>query len=242
MLSAIYAVLFYLATIVLVVGVVLKVKTYWQIPAPMKIPTMPAPRSKSGVLFRIFKEITLFESLFRSNKWIWIFGWAFHFGLLLVLLRHFRYFQEPVWFWVNWVQPFGIYAGFAMVLGLVGLLGRRFFVERIRYISTPSDYLILLLLILIGVSGLIMKFVVHTDIIKVKEYMLGIMTFNWETQLPNDPVLLVHLGLVIILMVIFPISKLMHAPGIFFSPTRNQADDSREKRHVAKWAKALDRV
>ena len=40
--------------------------------------------------------------------------------------------------------------------------------------------------------------------------------------------LLVHLALVALLMIVFPISKLMHAPGLFFSPTRNQADTSRE--------------
>ena len=33
-------------------------------------------------------------------------------------------------------------------------------------------------------------------------------------------------------MVVFPFSKLLHAPGVFFSPSRNQADDSRERRHV----------
>ena len=58
------------------------------------------------------------------------------------------------------------------------------------------------------------------------------MYFEWH-QLPADPILLVHLALVASLMIIFPISKLLHAPGIFFSPTRNQADDSRERRHVA---------
>jgi len=41
-------------------------------------------------------------------------------------------------------------------------------------------------------------------------------------------------------MVIFPISKLLHAPGIFFSPTRNQTDDSRERRHIAPWATKFD--
>jgi hypothetical protein len=29
-------------------------------------------------------------------------------------------------------------------------------------------------------------------------------------------------------MIIFPISKLLHAPGLFFSPTRNQTDNPRE--------------
>ena len=66
-------------------------------------------------------EVVLFESLFKSNKWIWLFGWLFHFGLFLVLARHLRYFTQPVWFWVDIVQPFGKYASFMMVAGLGGL-------------------------------------------------------------------------------------------------------------------------
>jgi len=70
--------------------------------------------------------------------------------------------------------------------------------------------------------------------------MLGLMRFDWQ-PLPSDPVLLVHLALVALLMIIFPISKLLHAPGLFFSPTRNQADNAREQRHIAAWAAALDK-
>ena len=42
-------------------------------------------------------------------------------------------------------------------------------------------------------------------------------------------------------MLVFPLSKLLHAPGLFFSPTRNQSDDPRESRHLAAWAAALDK-
>lgn len=240
MLSTVYIVLFYLASIVLMTGIISRIIIYWKIPAPLVIPTMPAPRTNQGVFLRMLSEVTLFRSLFRANKWIWLFGWAFHVGLLLVTLRHFRYFQEPVWFWVKWVQPFGIYAGFAMMLGLFGLLARRFFVERIRYISTLSDYLILVLLIMIVLSGLTMKYIAHTDIIAVKDFMIGMMVFDFK-PIPQDTPFLIHLGLVIILMIIFPMSKLMHAPGIFFSPTRNQLDNSREQRHQANWAVSLDK-
>jgi nitrate reductase gamma subunit len=201
---------------------------------------MPAPRTQSGVALRMAREVVLFESLFKSNKWIWVFGWMFHVGLFLVLARHLRYFTDPVWFWVEWIQPFGIYGGMAMVAGLAGLWARRVFVERIRYISTPSDHLILALLIGIGLTGLGMKYVAHTDIVSVKAFFLGLMRFDWQ-PLPNDGVLYLHLSLILILMVIFPISKLLHAPGIFFSPTRNQVDDSREKRHLAPWAAKLDK-
>ncbi len=238
--STLYALLFYVATALLVVGVGLKIRKYARTPAPLKIPTTPAPTTRGGVILRMFREVVFFESLFKANKWIWLFGYLFHFGLLLVLLRHFRYFTQPVWFWVEWVQPFGIYAGFAMVLGLIGLWARRFLVERIRYISSPSDHLMLALLIGIGVSGLFMKFVSKTDIVAVKVFFTGLMRFQIN-DLPAHPVLLVHLGLVAILMIIFPISKLLHAPGLFFSPSRNQVDNPREKRHLAPWAAELEK-
>jgi nitrate reductase gamma subunit len=76
--------------------------------------------------------------------------------------------------------------------------------------------------------------------VAVKAFMLGLMRFE-VLALPADPLLLLHLALVATLMVIFPISKLLHAPGIFFSPTRNQADTSREARHLSNWAAALEK-
>ena len=237
-LTVAYALLFYVATAVLVLGVAMKIRGYLRTPAPLKIPTTPAPTTGSGVALRMAREVVLFESLFKSNKWTWIFGWTFHAALLLVLLRHVRYFQQPVWDVIAFIQPFGTYAGFAMVAGLAGLWARRFLVDRVRYISTPSDHLHLTLLVAIGASGLGMRFAAHTDIVALKAFMLGLMRLDWQ-PLPADPALLVHLTLVALLMIVFPISKLMHAPGLFFSPTRNQADNARESRHIAAWAAAL---
>ncbi|NWG86729.1 MAG: respiratory nitrate reductase subunit gamma [Hydrogenophilaceae bacterium] len=239
-LTVFYIGLFYVATLLLIAGLAYRIYEYSRTPAPLKIPTTPAPTTTSGVAYRMAREVVLFESLFKSNKWIWVFGWMFHVGLALVLFRHVRYFQEPVWFVVEIVQPFGMYAGFAMVAGLLGLWARRFLVDRVRYISTPSDHLILALLIGIGLSGMMMTFVAHADIVALKAFMLGLMTFDFQ-PLPTDGPLLVHLTLVALLMIIFPISKLLHAPGIFFSPTRNQADNPREHRHVANWAIELER-
>lgn len=156
----IYAGMFYLATLLLVVGLAYKIFDYSRTPAPLVIPTTPAPTTQAGVAYRMVKEVVVFESLFKANKWIWVFGWLFHFGLLLVLLRHLRYFTQPVWAWVDVLQPFGKYASFMMVIGLLGLLARRFVVDRVRYISTPSDYLMLVLILGIGLTGMLMTFVV----------------------------------------------------------------------------------
>ena len=85
-----------------------------------------------------------------------------------------------------------------------------------------------------------MRFVAHTDIVAVKMFMLGLLRFDLQ-PMPTDPALLMHLALVALLMIIFPISKLLHAPGVFFSPTRNQVDNARERRHLAGWAAALEK-
>jgi nitrate reductase gamma subunit len=237
--AAFFAGLFYLASAVLVAGLAVRIRQYARTPAPLKIPTTPAPTTRGGVALRLAREVVLFESLFKATLWTWLFGWVFHAAMALVLLRHLRYFTEPVWGWVAFVQPFGVYAGFAMVAGLAGLWARRFLVDRVRYISTPSDHLMLALLIAIAGTGLAMKYVAHTDVVAVKSFFLGLMAFQVR-ELPADPLLAVHLGLVAALMLVFPFSKLLHAPGLFFSPGRNQADDPRERRHLAEWASRLE--
>jgi len=234
-----FAILFYVAAAVFVLGLATKIVAFARTPAPLLIPTTPAPTTKGGVVLRMFREVAFFESLFKSNLWIWIFAAAFHFALALVLVRHLRYFTQPVWSWVAFEQPFGMYAGFAMVAGLAGLWARRFLVDRVRYISTLSDHLMLALLLLIGISGLTMKFLVHTDIVGVKMFFLGLMHFDIQ-PLPADAPLYVHLFCIALLMIVFPFSKLLHAPGVFFSPSRNQVDNARDQRHIASWAAKLE--
>ena len=151
--------------------------------------------------------------------------------MLLAFFRHLRYVISPdsiLWPLVNnmVVQSFGHYAGFAMLFGLAGLFARRIFVDRVRYISSPSDYLMLILIMGIAASGLLMAYVEHTDIVQLKGFIMGLFLFDWQ-ELPSDIVLLAHLTMVLILTFIFPISKLLHAPGQFMAPTRYQIDNPR---------------
>lgn len=242
-----FAILFYAAFLILAVGIFVKVKQYAQTPAPLKIPTTPAPVTKTGVVWRMATEVVFFNSLFKATKWTWIFGWMFHLALLLALVRHLRYAINPdgmlgfMWPIINnWLVQFaGQYGGFLMLFGLLGLFGRRIFVDRVRYISSPSDYAMLLLIGAIAATGMLMSFVAHTDIIQLKAFVLGLIYFSPQ-PIPTDGLLITHLVLVLILMVIFPISKLLHAPGLFFSPTRNQVDNPREQRHLAAWARKLE--
>ena len=243
-LTVVYALLFYVASAILVIGVGRKILIFARTPQPLKIPTTPAPTTRLGVVMRMAREVTVFESLFKSSKWTWLFGFLFHLALLLAFFRHLRYALSPEAFlWpvihLEIVQTAGKYGAFDMVAGLLGLFMRRIVVDRVRYISSPSDYLMLILLFAIATSGMMMTFVKHTDIVSLKAFLLGLMLFSWQ-PLPADPILLVHLGLVALLMIVFPVSKLLHAPGVFFSPTRNQVDNPREKRWTAGWSAELN--
>ena len=238
-LSFLIAALFYIAFFIFTYGLVCKILQYAKTPAPLKIPTMPAPTTQAGVVFRMSREVVLFESLFKSSKATWLFGWLFHFGLFLDMLRHLRYFIDPIWFWVVIIQPFGKYGSILMFVGLVGLLIRRIVVDRVRYISSPSDHLMLVLILCITSTGIAMSFYLGADVISVKSFFTGLITFDIH-NIPADPVLISHLIMVASLMIIFPYSKLLHAPGLFFSPSRYQVDNSRDKRHIAKWAKKFE--
>jgi nitrate reductase gamma subunit len=230
--------------ITLVAGITNKILQYKRVPAPLKIAVTPAPLTKKGVAYRFFTEVVLFNSLFRSTKWTWIFSFMFHLSLLLAFLRHLRYVISPdsfIWPLVNnmVVQSFGHYAGFAMVIGLLGLLGRRIFVDRVRYISSLSDYLMLILIMGIALTGLSIVYVAHTDVVQLKAFIMGLFLFDWQ-ELPADTILLAHLTMVLLLMIIFPVSKLLHVPGLFMAPTRYQLDNPREKRHLSPWGAELE--
>jgi len=245
--STLIAALLVLATIFMILGLARKARQYRATPAPLKIPVTPAPKTTGGVVLRLAKEVVLFASLFRSNKWTWLFGWLFHVSLALAFIRHLRYVIDPegplgfmmpvIGLWI--IQTAGKYAAFGMIIGLGGLLARRFLVARVRYISAPSDYLMLILLLAITLSGFVMSFISYVDIVAVKMFMLGIINFDLQ-ELPEGTALVVHLLLVAILGFVLPISKLLHIPGVFYAPTRNQVDNPREKRHIADWAKPLD--
>ncbi|MBF0422216.1 MAG: respiratory nitrate reductase subunit gamma [Magnetococcales bacterium] len=229
----------YTVLVVFVAGFLWKIILYARSPAPLLIPTTPAPVTKGGVRLRLIREVVFFESLFKADKLLWALGYAFHITLALVLVRHIRYFFERMPPYFEHYQIIGQLAGVAMV-GALGLLwARRFLIDRVRHISSKADHLILVLLLGIGVSGLLMDYVLRPDIIAIKRAMTTLWTSPaaaLSVTGPGDVIFILHLAMVFVLLLIIPFSKLTHMEGIFFSPTRNQVDNPREKRHVNPWS------
>jgi nitrate reductase gamma subunit len=149
-----------------------------------------------------------------------------------------------------------------VVSALTYLLVRRLRDPLLRYLSLPADYLALATLLLVVGSGIGMRYIGRVDLVNVRTYTLGLAAFPvgagpWPVmQVANVPGLapaplvagalakaavpanwwfVVHLLSVSFLLAILPFSKLMHAAGVWLSPTRNQANDTRRRRHVNPW-------
>jgi nitrate reductase gamma subunit len=126
-------------------------------------------------------------------------------------------------------------AAAAFVAGLAYLLWRRLGVPAVRYISLPADYFALFLLLGIGITGFSLRQWARTDVAGVKDLALGLTRFAPAVPAGLSPLFFGHLFLVSVLAAYFPFSKLVHAPGVFLSPTRNMANTNREVRHVNPW-------
>ena len=209
------------AAAVAVAGLMWKTVGWVRAPVPLPMPLPPAPPTWSGVVFRMFREGVLFETLFRASRWTWAFGWLFHAALLLVLVRHAWLFVDPVPGWVEPLLGAGKWLSALLLASLAGLLARRLLVARVRYVSVPSDYLMLLLILAIGGSGAWLGHFDPRSLGLAREFALGLVGFE-ARPLPLDPALWLHLGGAGLLAALLPFSKLLHAPGVFLSPTRRR--------------------
>jgi nitrate reductase gamma subunit len=269
----------YIAFAIFVVGVVYKFIYWAKSAVPLKIPTtsgqqkslkfikrtiydrFDSPYTKWETAVRMILEIFAFRSLLKNTRyyldrlsqrdarWLWLFAILFHYCLLLVLIRHTKFFLEPVPSFVEMISELeafkGVFipsvyvSGVTIIAALFLLWFRRIFLSRERCISLPSDHFALLLLLAIVISGNVMRYFIKVDISAVKGLLLNLMAFNIPQALEFansiEPMFYIHFALGSFLLAYFPFSKLMHAGGIFFSPTRNMPNNNRAERHVNPW-------
>ncbi|GAB6162253.1 sulfate reduction electron transfer complex DsrMKJOP subunit DsrM [Desulfothermus naphthae] len=220
------------------------------------------PSTTWGVVGRMILEILFFRSLFRntksqlrqnggvslhygSSKFLWVGAICFHYCFFIILIRHIRFFTDPVPTLFEWLDKLdsilqmgvpNIYVTEFIILGaLVYLFLRRICDPKLRYISLPADYFPLLLIIAIVITGVLMRYFIRTDIVAVKDLTMGLVTLHPKVSQNIGVIFYIHLFLVSVLMAYFPWSKLMHAGGIFLSPTRNLSNNNRMKRHINPW-------
>ena len=273
----------YLAVLVFATGFVRKVMGWSRSVVPFAIPTtggqaksfpwiqhakFDSPDSRFELLVRMALEILTFRSLFRNTRmklsggklsyqleiFLWVGALAFHYAFLTVILRHTRFFTEPVpwcvqllenidsFFRLEIIYPqfqFGLpsvyLSGFVLLAAVVYLAIRRIVIPSVRYISLASDFFPLLLIFGIAFTGIMMRYVTKIDINAAKQLTIGLVTFHPTVPEGIGAIFYIHLFFVSVLLAYFPYSKLMHLAGVFLSPTRNMLASTRAYRHVNPW-------
>jgi nitrate reductase gamma subunit len=220
------------------------------------------PSTMLGVLGRMALEVFFFRSLFRNlktqlgedkqlsygeAKWLWAAGLAFHYSFLVILIRHLRFFTEALPFPVQLLEGLDsflqigtplLYMTDLVLLGAVFYLFlRRVGIPQLSYISLINDYFPLFLIFGIGLTGALMRYFYKIDLISVKILTMGLVALNPDPAVLGKigVIFYVHLFLICTLFAYFPFSKLVHMAGVFMSPTRNLANNSRKKRHINPW-------
>ncbi|MDY6855279.1 MAG: sulfate reduction electron transfer complex DsrMKJOP subunit DsrM [Thermodesulfobacteriota bacterium] len=265
----------YAAFAIFLLGIVYRIGKWAKTPVPFRIPTtcgqekshpwikansLDNPHNTLGVIVRMALEILFFRSLFRNTrtelindprlvyggtKWLWAAGLAFHWSFLFIVIRHLRFFTEPVPFFVNLLEGMDglfeisvptLYLTDAVILSAVSYLFlRRVVIPQLRYISLAADYFPLFLILSIAITGVLMRHFFKVDVLSVKELATGLSTLHPVTPEGIGLLFYIHLFLVSILLMYLPFSKLMHMGGVFLSPTRNMANNNRMVRHVNPW-------
>jgi len=229
------------------------------------------PRGTGGVIVRMILEVLLFRSLFRNTrleyrnadgspkvdyeweKWLWLAALAFHWSFLVIFLRHFRFFMEPIPGFVHLLEnldgflqlgvlpinglgiPTVYLTDLLMLAAVTYLFLRRLYIPQMRYISLPADYFPLFLILALGLTGVLMRYFLRVDITAVKELIIGLFKFSPTVPEGIGVIFYIHLFILSVLIAYFPFSKLMHFAGVFLSPTRNLSNNNRFVRHVNPW-------
>lgn len=268
----------YIAVVTFFVGFFLRMMDWARSAVPFQIPTtagqgkslpwiksnaIDSPFTTGGVVARMFLEVVTFRSLFRNTRmrvnpdgrisydielWLWLFALAFHYTFFVVILRHARFFLDPLPLpfeilekidtFVQIGQPIISMSSFALLGTVLFLFVRRVYLPNIRMISLASDFFPLFLIFGIAFTGVFMRYFTKIDVIAAKELTYGLVSFSLPSLARMQEIgsiFYIHVFFVSVLLIYFPWSKLMHMGGIFLSPTRNMANNTRAVRHVNPW-------
>lgn len=172
-------------------------------------------------LFSFIKEIVLniflFKRIFYISRITWTLAILMHLSIFAILFGHLR----PFGLWskeiISWLgkpaEEFLVYTlptvlGIIFTVAIAGLLFRRLIYKTQRSLSLLDDYWALALLLLIGISGSIMRLSDHLPEEFVVKFLPGIVF-----RLEHTPPILwvsVHFFLVQLFLIYLPLGKLFH--------------------------------
>jgi len=216
----------YITIVVFLGGIFYRFNKWRKQPKP-KMTLSPAPDPGIPRFKELLKETIFFRSLFKGDRNLWIFSWLFHIMLALIFIGHLRVIS---WLPDNLLGSLGMTtenintmsqisgggAGLIIIFMILFLLGRRIFTKRVREISYRGDYIALLLILIVLITGDAMRLVSHFDLALTRDYFMGLITFS-AVSMPANNWFAAHYLFAQLLILYMPFSKLLHFGGIFFT-------------------------
>jgi nitrate reductase gamma subunit len=158
---------------------------------------------------------------------MWLLSWSFHVTLALAWIGHLRLVTGLL---DRGLAAVGVgsgaiaamsaiaggTAGIVLMVTVTTLLARRILVARVREISTPPDFLALLVLVAVITTGNVMRFGgTHFDLAETRVWAASLLTFS--PIVPAHPAFLLHAFFAELTILYIAFSKLMHFGGFFFT-------------------------
>lgn len=185
-------------------------------PSPVRLGIFPKPTGRRKVL-RISLDTLLFPQLAEIAPAFWLVVIVFHASLLTVFIGHLHLFStfpgtlEAV---LNRAaEPVGGTAGVLWALTASCLLGRRMCMPY-RATSSAGDYLLLLLLLGVILTGCLLRYA-DLELAVCREYFSSLLVLRpaLPAELTVSPyrwLLAAHMVLASLLLACIPFSKLIH--------------------------------
>ena len=214
----------YIAAAVFFIGIGWRVAAWLRVPVPFPLSLSHAVKTNSDRMLAIGREIFLFDSLRRGDRWLWLWAWLLHISLAFIIIGHIVgiYYLTKQFTYIGFSSEassrlsalLGTISGVVFFTALVVLLYRRMTIPEVKRLSDPADYFIPGLLLGVVITGMYMRLASGVDLPAVRAYLAGLFTLN-PIPMPKDWIFISHFTLVNILLIYFPFSKLIHMAGMF---------------------------
>lgn len=221
-------VMVYLAIAIFIGGTAFRIYQWMTIPrSGVRLGLFPRANSRKGRLLQLGKDTFIFPQVRDVDKVMWIAVLGLHAALVAAFVGHMRLLTEftPL---ANSLGSAGMdrfalisggTIGIVLMISLLYLLMRRF-KSPYKDISTPEDYALLVLVLLVVLMGNHLRFFGDVHAAEYREYVHSLFTLS-----PTFPAalaasatrwsLVAHVFFANLLLIYLPFSKLVHFAGSF---------------------------
>ncbi len=192
---------------------------WWKVSQRLDNRSLARPHLKLKACALTVLDVVLLGRVFIVNPALWIGEWVFHASFLLVVLRHLRFFLDPVPDWVWWLQTPGLIAGYVLPFALLYILVIRLLTKLEKY-AAPANLFLLGLVLAISSIGVVMNTLFTPDLVDVKLFIFGIVHFA-PAAAPGSVLFLLHFCLVLVLLLFLP-THIFTAPLVMLEARKRE--------------------